>query len=445
MVEKARQSTMKKVVMTSTVATGLALATPMVAEAALGDQTLRFGMNHSDVIELQDVLSNKGFFTYEKSTGYFGTITIDAVKDFQRANNLTADGIVGPKTFAALGKAQSSNGQASNNNNSNNTTTTAPTQVASSGILRNGSRGSAVTTLQQQLASLGYYKIKVDGIYGNGTRQAVLNFQRDHNLLVDGIAGPQTLQALANKAGGQAPPQNSNSGSSSKPKEETATPAPPSNIANGIYRVGSSGNAVTELQAQLRSVGVFNQNPTGYFGKDTEASVRAFQRSHNLTVDGIAGPQTLAKLREVATNQGGQQQTGSGNSGNSGGSSTTSPAAFVTNLIAEASLHIGVPYLWGGTTTSGFDCSGYIQYVFKQQGVNLTRTVATQWNAGTAVSQPSVGDVVFFETYTSGPSHNGIYIGNNQFIHSGSSTGVTITSMDNPYWKARYLGAKRLH
>ena len=114
-------------------------------------------------------------------------------------------------------------------------------------------------------------------------------------------------------------------------------------------------------------------------------------------------------------------------------------------MIAEASIHIGTPYVWGGTTPSGFDCSGFVQYVFAQQGISIPRTVATQWNAATAVSQPSVGDIVFFETYTNGPSHNGIYIGNNQFIHSGSSTGVTITSMDNSYWKARYLGAKRLH
>src|SRR5690606_4904057 len=106
---------------------------------------------------------------------------------------------------------------------------------------------------------------------------------------------------------------------------------------------------------------------------------------------------------------------------------------------------IGVPYVWGGTTPKGFDCSGFIQYVFKKQNVNLPRTVSQMWNAGKTVSKPQVGDIVFYETYKKGPSHAGIYIGNNKFIQAGTSTGVTITDMNNSYWKPRYLGAKRLH
>lgn len=94
---------------------------------------------------------------------------------------------------------------------------------------------------------------------------------------------------------------------------------------------------------------------------------------------------------------------------------------------------------------SGFDCSGFIQYIFRQNGVSVPRTASEQWNKGTSVSSPSVGDVVFFETYKAGPSHNGIYIGDNKFIHAGSSRGVEVADMNNSYWKPRYLGAKRLH
>ncbi|MEH7275345.1 C40 family peptidase [Neobacillus vireti] len=119
--------------------------------------------------------------------------------------------------------------------------------------------------------------------------------------------------------------------------------------------------------------------------------------------------------------------------------STVSKAQLV---IAEAKKYIGTPYLWGGNTPAGFDCSGFSKYVFEKAGISLPRTAATQWSGLKAVSTPNPGDLVFFETYAPGPTHLGIYIGDNKFIHAGTSTGVTITDMNNPYWKPRYLGAR---
>ncbi|MBP2240280.1 LysM repeat protein [Cytobacillus eiseniae] len=122
-------------------------------------------------------------------------------------------------------------------------------------------------------------------------------------------------------------------------------------------------------------------------------------------------------------------------------SSTSAAASKVDALIIEAKKYMGVPYKWGGSTPVAFDCSGYLNYVFNNVGISIPRTVATIWDATKTVSAPQVGDIVFFNT-SSGPSHAGIYLGNNQFIHSGSSTGVTISDMNVSYWKSRYLGAR---
>lgn len=118
-----------------------------------------------------------------------------------------------------------------------------------------------------------------------------------------------------------------------------------------------------------------------------------------------------------------------------------------SQLINIADDYIGVPYKWGGTTTSGFDCSGYVQYVFKKAGVNVPRTTSQQMSTGTAVSKANlqVGDIVFFNTSGRGVSHDGIYIGNNRFIHASTSRGVMISDLDDPYyWGSKYMGARRI-
>lgn len=116
-------------------------------------------------------------------------------------------------------------------------------------------------------------------------------------------------------------------------------------------------------------------------------------------------------------------------------------------IVATAKKYIGVPYVWGGESPKGFDCSGYVQYVFKMHGISLNRTTETQYKHGSYVSKSNLkpGDLVFFQnTYRAGISHVGIYIENGQFIHASSSKGVTISNLSSSYYTSHYYGARRI-
>ncbi|MBM3470244.1 MAG: peptidoglycan endopeptidase [Armatimonadetes bacterium] len=119
---------------------------------------------------------------------------------------------------------------------------------------------------------------------------------------------------------------------------------------------------------------------------------------------------------------------------------------WATALTALATRHVGVRYRWGGTSPSGFDCSGFLYYVFGRNGVALPRTTFAMFKAGVPVPRDQIqtGDVVFFQTLRPGPSHAGIYLGDGRFVHSSSgSSRVTITPMGHRYYGPRYLGARR--
>jgi cell wall-associated NlpC family hydrolase len=107
---------------------------------------------------------------------------------------------------------------------------------------------------------------------------------------------------------------------------------------------------------------------------------------------------------------------------------------------------MGVPYVWGGMSPNGFDCSGFSKYVLSKHGISIPRTAAEQYTAGTSVSKSNlrVGDLVFFTTYKPGPSHLGFYLGNGDFIHASSSKGVTISNLSSTYYSSRYIGARRV-
>nr|WP_251006027.1 NlpC/P60 family protein [Carnobacterium sp. ISL-102] len=113
-----------------------------------------------------------------------------------------------------------------------------------------------------------------------------------------------------------------------------------------------------------------------------------------------------------------------------------------SSLQPSVSKVLGTPYLWGGTSTNGFDCSGFTSYVFAKVGITLPRTAAAQYASSTKVTNPQPGDLVFFKDGGS-ISHVGIYVGNGQFVGSQSSTGVAYTSVSSSYWGPKLVGYGR--
>ncbi|MFY9778936.1 MAG: C40 family peptidase [Candidatus Baltobacteraceae bacterium] len=117
-------------------------------------------------------------------------------------------------------------------------------------------------------------------------------------------------------------------------------------------------------------------------------------------------------------------------------------SASAEAVVRYAMSFVGVPYVWAGASPSGFDCSGFTQYVFKQLGVAIPRTADAQFAAGRPVSDPLPGDLVFFQTYDWGASHVGLYLGNGYFVNA-IRPDVHVSSFASDYFRGRYLGARR--
>lgn len=238
-------------------------------------------------------------------------------------------------------------------------------------------------------------------------------------------------------------------------------------LASPALEKNDTGKDVLTLQKKLYVIGYNITELDGEFGDETKKAVEAFQRDNKITVTGVVTNATWRALKKAKPVKGrslSDLKIKTPTESKISHINTTKPVkpaknnnlvpygeTFITRhegveIVELAKKFMGVPYVWGGTTPSGFDCSGFLQYVFKQYGINIPRLADEQYLLGEPVktSQLSVGDLVFFSTYLEGASHCGFYVGNGEFLHTSSSKGVRIDSLDNEYWRPKFLGGKKI-
>lgn len=224
-----------------------------------------YGDSGDEVFEIQNCLTAQGLFN-GAIDGYYGTSTADAIKAFQSAIGLPADGVCGAKTFALLHAAAYDeidittlmNGGASN-------------------YIKPGDSGANVKELQNLLIELGYLNGTADGIYSSATAAAVKNFQSLNGLTVDGLCGSSTLNALKRN----------------KPIQDVK-----SNYAEigSIIKAGMEGPGVVDVQNKLIEAGYFSGEADGYCGTTTVEAIKKFQTAKGIKADGVCGIMTYSAL-----------------------------------------------------------------------------------------------------------------------------------------------------
>lgn len=273
------------------------LAAPQ-ALAATKYATLEFGSRGSDVLKLQKALLELGF-NPNGTDGKFGRGTETAVKAYQSARGLEADGKAGTLTLTML--YSETDGQSSS--------VTTPV-TTNPNTLKYGDSGSRVTELQTALVKLGYNTNGVDGRFGAGTQRAVISFQKDNGLEADGLAGTKTLELLYKKADGTSSSSGSSSGSGTS-----------SGLTRTLRR-GYTGDDVVTVQQRLKELGYYTGSIDGVYGSGSIAAATAFQKNNGLKVDGLTGQSTYAALFSSSA-------VAAGSSGSSSSGSSSSSGAYV--------------------------------------------------------------------------------------------------------------------
>lgn len=233
-------------------------------------------------------------------------------------------------------------------------------------------------------------------------------------------AAPQVQTAKHAKAKKEKP---------AKAAKKTAAPKQQKKKDKQKTPVQQSNWRLKVAQQKLNVLGFSDERPSGKMTQATTDALKSFQKKHSLKAHGELDDVTYRKLTwEAFTQKEGIQKVQG------------------KDIVSRAARYKGVPYVFGGTTPKGFDCSGYVQYVFRDCKAALPRLADEQALKGVFVTQRQLrpGDLVFFTTYLPGASHVGIYAGSGQFWSASSSKGVILSSLKDDYWKTRYYGARRV-
>lgn len=376
--------------------------------------TLRLGSRGTAVLQLQQALNALGYDT-NGADGKFGKGTERAVKAYQQANGLTADGKAGVKTLAQLYSGSSVSGSTSGTASSEIYTAKNPN------TLQSGDSGSKVTQLQNALKLLGFYTGGVDGKFGSGTKKAVMQFQRANGLTADGLAGTKTqtlLYAQVNNgiSGGSSSSGSSSSGTSSGTSGFTRT-----------LRKGYTGADVIAVQQKLKELGFYSGSVDGVYGTGSIAAVKKFQQQNGLTADGLVGSRTYAALMSAST--GSSSNSGSDNSSSS--SDSTSGQDYAEGTLSYGSSGTEVKKMQQALKALGYNVSADGSY-----GA-LTQMAVTQFQKRNGLTADGVaGSATLKLLYSGNAKEADPSADDNMSIDdsTGKANGPSVSSVKLLHW-----------
>ncbi len=415
------------------------------------------GTTDPSVAVIQSKLMDLGFMEPAEPTNYYGSITMKAVKYFQRQNDLKQDGIMGKETIAmildpaaksyllkkgmegddiklvqtrlyelgyldkktlitgsfgsdtdaAVRALQQANGLVADGLVGMETTELLYYGDVKANLLSFGDKSDIILECQNKLKDLGYLTTNPDGVYGGDTLAAVKLFQSRNNIIVDGYLGPTTREKLMS----------------------------PDATSNGLS-IGDEGDTVKRVQELLIKLGYLSKgSATGYFGDVTDKAVKSFQKNNGLVVDGNVGRKTMAMLTD-----GGKKSSGSSgivDTGTAGGGS-------VEALLKVALSKLGCTYVKAGKGPEVFDCSGFVFWCLNQVGVKQSYLTSELWRTVgkykkiTSYSSLKAGDIIVVK------GHVGI-IGENGTVIDASSTKDQIMHRNlSSWWSDRFICGWRI-